>query len=335
LVESVLRGEAANRLHSIDGVMDLELIGTVPVSAVVATRDRSEILRRTLQSLAGQNTHPSEVIIVDASATGETKILCSSKIQKSSVRLKWLYADQTGAAAQRNQGVSVARHEVVWFFDDDVIFEPHCVERLWQALQSDSRIGGVNAMITNQTYGTPRAVSRFMFKWMSGHKEPSYAGRMIGPAINLLPEDRDDIPEIVPVDWLNLGCTMYRREALPDPPFPAKFTGYSLMEDVALSLEVGKKWKLANARTARIFHDSQPADYKSSQRAISCMQLTNRYFVMTQILNKRGFSDHLRLLVWELFQLMSMLARSETRGKVIGMLRGQLEAVARILKNRR
>lgn len=43
------------------------------------------------------------------------------------------------------------QHEVVGFFDDDIIFEPHCVARLWRALRSDSGLGGVNAMITEQS----------------------------------------------------------------------------------------------------------------------------------------------------------------------------------------
>jgi len=57
---------------------------------------------------------------------------------------------------------------------------------------------------------------------------------------------------------------MYRREAIPSPPFPEHFSGYSMMEDLTLSLVVGRKWKLANARTARIYHDSQPGTHKSN-----------------------------------------------------------------------
>src|SRR5437868_3995529 len=104
-------------------------------------------------------------------------------------------------------------------------------------------------MILNQHYGRPGLVSRIIFTLMNGRREKSFAGRVIGPGINLLPEDRQDLPEVVPVDWLNLGCTIYRREALPDPPFRSNFTGYSLMEDLTLSLEVGKTWNLANVRT--------------------------------------------------------------------------------------
>ena len=43
-------------------------------------------------------------------------------------------------------------------------------------------------------------------------------------------------PEVASVEWLNTTCTIYRGEALPSPPFCNQFTGYSLMEDLALSL---------------------------------------------------------------------------------------------------
>ena len=185
-------------------------------------------------------------------------------------------------------------------------------------------------MITNQQYTTPGRSTQFVFRLLNGKSEPSYAGRVIGPAINLLPEDRDDLPEIVPVDWLNTTCTMYRREALPDPPFPAQFSGYSLMEDLALSLEVGKKWKLANARTARIIHESQPADYKSDELSRSCMELVNRHFVMTRIMARRGLIDYLKLAVWELFSTASAVTDKRRCLALLYILRGKWRALRQI-----
>ena len=161
-----------------------------------------------------------------------------------------------------------------------------CFARLWSALKSDRGLGAVNAMITNQRYQAPGRISRLMFRLMAGAPQVSYAGRVLGPAVNLLPEDRDDLPEVVPVEWLNTACTLYRREALPDPPFPAQFHGYSLMEDLTLSLTVGKRWQLANARTARIFHDSQPgiAQVRSSNSVGDA--ILNRHYVMTDMLGR-------------------------------------------------
>jgi len=166
---------------------------------------------------------------------------------------------------------------------------------------------------------------------MAGRAERSYAGRVLGPAVNLLPEDSDDLPEIVPVEWLNTTCTLYRREALPDPPFPDHFTGYSLMEDLTLSLTVGKCWKLANARTARIYHDSQPGTHKSDPALLAKMQLINRHFVMTRILGRDGFSDYVKLVLFELFSVASSLQSRSGRATVALGLWGRVEALRRMV----
>lgn len=306
----------------------------IPASAVVPTRHRAQVLARTLNSMLAQQTLPSELIVVDASEDGETR----KEVEAFSVkigagcRVRWLRADAAGAAVQRNQGVAAATQPVIWFLDDDIVLEPECVLRLWRALQSSPDIGGANAMITNQRYHPPGPASRCMFRLLGG-KGPSFAGKILGPVVNLLPEDRADLPEVVPVEWLNTTCTMYRREALPDPPFPAHFTGYSLMEDVTLSLLVGRRWRLVNARTARILHDSQPGEHKSDPQAVARMQLLNRHYVMTQVLHRRGIIAWARLCLWELFGLVSS---GLTRGGLklfIPALKGRLSAILQIIRS--
>jgi glycosyltransferase involved in cell wall biosynthesis len=238
----------------------------------------------------------------------------------------WLRATTLGAAAQRNQGVATATQPFIWFFDDDILFEPECVARLWRAIEADPGLGGVNAMITNQRYQAPGRISRAVFALINGRNESTFAGRLLGPAVNLLPEDRDDLPDVVPTEWLNTTCTIYRREALPDPPFDSIFTGYSMMEDLTLSLRVGKRWRIANARTARVFHDSQPGVHKADVAALAEMELVNRHYVMTQVLEKTRARDYAGLLIWEAFQLVSC---SSTGARLCGKLRALRQRRAR------
>lgn len=308
----------------------------ISVSAVVPTRNRSQPLARMLAGLRQQSALPAELIVVDASDDTETKRIVdqhSASIPIGCTAL-WTKAKHTGAAVQRNQGVAAASQPFILFCDDDVVFEPECVMRLWDALARDIELGGVNATIVNQQYHPPGLVSRVMFTLMNGRAASTFAGRAIGPAVNLLPEDREDLPEVVPVDWMNLGCTIYRREALPDPPFLIRFGGYSLMEDLALSLEVGKNWKLANVRTARLFHDSQSGDYKSDPRALSSMELTNRHHVMTAIMGKRSLADYARLGLWELFSLVSTLQDKKGRKRLPAAIAGKWDGLRQIISAR-
>jgi GT2 family glycosyltransferase len=303
----------------------------LPATVVIPTRNRAAALRRTLESLAAQTAQPAELLIVDASDDESTRVSCvDTSIAGLASAVLWQPAEVPGAASQRNQGVRFCTQPLIGFFDDDILFEPMCLARLWESMNSDRGLGGVNAMITNQRYQSPGRISRLLFRLMAGRSESSYAGRVLGPAINLLPEDREDLPEVVPTEWLNTTCTLYRREALPDPPFPLWFRGYSLMEDVTLSLTVGEHWRLANARTARIYHDSQPGSHKSDPRAIAEMHLVNRHYVMTTILGRDRFTDYIKLIIFELYSLASSLRSSSGRATVGLALRGRLGALRRI-----
>jgi len=308
----------------------------LPVAVVIPTRDRPTALRRTLQSLAEQSAQPAELSIVDASTNGSTRSLCEEEsIPKLRSAVSWWRADLAGAASQRNQGVRSCSQPVIGFMDDDILFEPDCFVRLWRALQSDDRIGGVNAMITNQCYQPPGRISQIVFRLLDNRPPSSYPGGVLGPAVNLLPQDREDLPEVVPVEWLNTTCTLYRREALPDPPFPDHFKGYSLMEDVSLSLIIGRCWKFANARTARIYHDSQPGSHKANPELIAEMQLVNRHYVMTQVLGRSRISDYLKLFLFELFSLISTLQVPSGRMVFGPALRGKARASWFIARKRR
>jgi GT2 family glycosyltransferase len=315
--------------HDTIGLTHHELIN---VSAVVATTSRAGPLGRTLQNLVKQSSHPFEIIFVDASDDSRTREICEIGVPGLRSKIHWTRAKNIGAGVQRNQGVLIAAQDIIWFFDDDIVFEQDCVSGLWNALRGDDDLGGVSALISNQRYQQPGALSRFMFTLMNGRAEKSFAGKVIGPAVNLLPEDHADLPEVVPVEWLNTTCTMYRREALPNPPFDSFFEGYSFMEDVALSLRVSQGgWKLANVRTAKIFHDSQSGDHKADIADRSRMELANRHYIMEEILRKRSSLDYARLALWELFTISSTLASPSGWKKILPMISGKWSALRQLL----
>ena len=307
----------------------------LPISAVVATRHRPHALRRTLTSLAAQSAQPAEVIIVDASTGDETAQVCAAPPAGLLSELRWVRANTAGAAAQRNQGVELAQYEVIWFHDDDVEFRADCVARLWSALAADPGLGGVNAMIENQRYHPPGRISRCLFRLLHGRAEESYAGKMIGPACNLLPEDRPDLPEVQPMEWLNTTCTMYRRAALPAPVFPPLFVGASTLEDAALSLMVRRQWRLANARTARIFHDHLGGDHKRNAAELAEMELVNREYLMAELLGRQRASDYAKLALLQLFNIAAGLQSWWAWRQLPAVLRGKLRGAWIIWQRRR
>jgi len=305
---------------------------TIPVSVVIATKDRPVYLKATLDSFAGQSVIPLEVVIIDGSESDDSRRVCG-ETQWPFV-IAYELAVVNGAAAQRLQGVEKTKGDFIWFADDDIVLEPFCAERLWNAFLLFPETGAVNAMITNQRYTPPGTLTRFMYRMIDGSSRSSYAGRLIGPAWNLLPEDDDSLPEYVPCEWLNTTCTIYRRSALPTPIFDDFFKGYSLMEDVAVSATMARHHLLLNARTARIFHDSQPGSHKDNVRLVAEMSLVNRYYVMVRILQRSGVRYVLKLMALEAFGLITSLRTARAWTFLPQVLLGKFDGWLKIIRMR-
>ena len=318
----------------------------LPVSVVIPTADRRDALAKCFETVFAQDVRMKEIVVVDASEGRETEALCKSingtknssrepfSRELSDTRLIYLRARARGAACQRNEGVAMVNQPFILFMDDDVELQQDCIAKLWHAIMSDRDIGGVSSMIINQKYYNPGFASRVLYRLVSGERCESFAGRCLGPVLALLPEDREDLPEVVPVEWLNTTCTLYRREALPEPVFPGHFTGYSMAEDINLSLIVGKKWKLVNARTARIFHNSRSGPYKPKGTEFSKMALVNRHYIMTQTLGRRSVLDYVKLALVEAFGIITPLRLPKAWLELPSVLLGKLQAISVIVLGR-
>lgn len=299
---------------------------SIPVSAVIATKDRPEKLANLFRSIRAQDVSLAEVVVVDASADGRTKALCDGPEAPQSTR--WMQATNVGAACQRNEGVATATQPHVLFADDDVVLEGGCLRALWEALQSDPGIGGVDAIITNQCYHPLGRISRTFYTWLNGAPLHSFAGRLVAGVAAFHPEDRLAVAGLEKTDWLATACVLYRHAALPDPPFDPFFTGYSYAEDLAMSLIVARKWRLANTSRARAYHDATPGSHRLGAREFARMSLVSKHYILTKVIGKNGVSDYLKWCAFEAFSLASLLRTSKGRrqwpaavcGKALGIL---------------
>jgi glycosyltransferase involved in cell wall biosynthesis len=273
------------------------------ISVIIPTYNRQEVLIRTLKSISNQDYLPAEIIIIDASEA-LTNLPTPINIQVAS-KIIHVPAQVKGAASQRNQGIELASHAIIGFFDDDILLEDQCLHWLYQGIVENTNCGGVSALITNQSYHSLGMFSRLFYRLLGADTSKSLAGKCIGPAVTFLPENNPQLPNYVEMQWLNAGCTLYRRKALPNPVFDTHFTGYSLMEDLALSLRVRKKWILLNATKSKIFHDSQFNFEKNSILINSEMELVNRYYIMKYLLNKDSMRDRFQLILQQVFNAIA------------------------------
>ena len=105
-----------------------------PLSVVVRTRNRPELLKEALQSLAGQAARPEQVVVVNDGGASPRSI---AEAFRSSFEVT---VDESpsrqGRSAAANRGVHAATRELVAFLDDDDLCYPDHVERLVRAQRS-------------------------------------------------------------------------------------------------------------------------------------------------------------------------------------------------------
>ncbi|MCX6856067.1 MAG: glycosyltransferase [Verrucomicrobia bacterium] len=299
----------------------------LPITAIIATRNRASFCRDLLKSISQQDQSLAEIIFCDSSDDDSTRNTIGSSAH-------YLPATERGAAPQRNQAILAASQPFVLIMDDDITLEPNCFSSLWSVMQSIPPAGGVTATIVNEAYTVPGRWTKALLKWFEGGRErATYAGACVGPGYTFWPADDANQAEAVPVEWMGTGMALYRRELLPTPPFPSIFHGASLCEDLALSLNVAKRAPLFQASRARYIHLNAGGDHKANVRKMASMNLVNRHYVMTQVMGKCALGDYVQFAVMIAFGMIAPLKRGHL-GVFINQLLGSAQGCAKILSQR-
>lgn len=102
-------------------------------SIIVATRNRAEILKRSLEAMQNQEFPEYEIIVVNDASTDET----SEILKKFNVRAIDLKKN-LGPAAARNIGIKDSRYEVVVVIDDDCVPEKDWLKKLIAGFSADN-----------------------------------------------------------------------------------------------------------------------------------------------------------------------------------------------------
>ncbi|HET7101593.1 MAG TPA: polysaccharide deacetylase family protein [Terriglobia bacterium] len=90
----------------------------VKCSVIIPTRQRSAVLRQTLESLDRQTEKDFEVIVVVDGEDAETRSLAEAC--KAAFPLRWIFVpEHKGQASARNIGAAAAESDILIFLDDD------------------------------------------------------------------------------------------------------------------------------------------------------------------------------------------------------------------------
>ena len=110
----------------------------LPISIIIATRNRQPLLARTLQALAQQSwpREQFEIVIADNGSTDDTRAaIGAAAAAPGAPSITYLYVGEPGKSAAVNRALDAARGALLAFTDDDVDPEPQWLERLHAAAE--------------------------------------------------------------------------------------------------------------------------------------------------------------------------------------------------------
>lgn len=253
-------------------------------SIVIATYERAAALRNALDSVAAQTRPPQAVIIVDASAGEESR----AAAEAFPLPMVYRRAEQASAALQRNQGFREVKTPLVAFIDDDVVLAPEVFEKLCAVFELRPDTAGVAARMNGAAHPMPRGLLWWYYRLQAGFAHPHFGGRLFGPAINCFPCYEAATDELIPADWLNLGCVLFRTDRFGEELFP-RFDGYSFGEDVHLSARMKRHGPLYFHAGARYDHFPAGSPAKANAFRSAQMSARHRRLIAREILGLTGW----------------------------------------------
>lgn len=94
---------------------------TVPISIVIPTYDRGDVLLQTVRALLALSEPAAEVLIVDQTPAPPAPVADQLGAWDRTGRIRWLRLDRPSIPHAMNIGLQSARSPLVLFLDDDVV----------------------------------------------------------------------------------------------------------------------------------------------------------------------------------------------------------------------
>lgn len=125
------------------------------LSVIVPTRNRSALLARLLDSLAGLDYPRWEAIVVDDGSTDDTAAV-AERYRNGGMPLTYLYQPWSKMGAARNLGLEQAKGTIAAFTDDDCLVDPGWLGAIAEAFVRHPEAAGVQGKtVTNHAAMTP------------------------------------------------------------------------------------------------------------------------------------------------------------------------------------
>ncbi|MBU1003137.1 MAG: glycosyltransferase family 2 protein [Proteobacteria bacterium] len=222
-------------------------------SVIIPTYHRPKELRDCLESLLAQTVKPLEVIVVDDGNLEEVPF--KQEFLDAGIGFVYHKKDRPGLTESRNAGIELAKGEIIFFLDDDVILFPDYLEQILSVYsENQGFVAGVGGLEDNKPPLRPRDYIKRAFElpflaWglREGKVLPSGFCTQFG-------ESPFPLRKVTQVDFLLGGVSSYHRDVFREFSFTERYREYGLGEDKDFSVAVSRRHPLYLNPKARLVH---------------------------------------------------------------------------------
>jgi GT2 family glycosyltransferase len=204
-----------------------------PVGVVIATRNRSDSLMRTLRHLRDLPERP-EILVVDNASTDDTRV----RLTRDFPQVRVLALPVNLGALARTHGVRALRTPYVAFSDDDSWWAPGALDRAARLMDSHPQVGLISARTLVGPTQEPDPLNDVL------------AASPLGPA--------DDLPGTQVLGFLACACVVRREAYLSTGGFhPLLFFGG---EETLLAYDLAARgWAVTHCPDVVAHHHPDPS----------------------------------------------------------------------------
>lgn len=299
-----------------------------PISAIMPTVGRPQLLKLCLDSLARQTVPVTEVVVVHCGYDEKTPALTSDPCwSEAGLNVRYFHYPERNCAQQRNFAIKEARFDNLLLVDDDVEVDPHWAEELFKPIWADPSVGATMGRLVNQPMASPTWFWRIYRTVLHGRTKGFEPGRLIGAALpNGFPTTAADP---IACEWIGGGASALRRAAFESVGgFASFFEGSSPGEDLDLGFRLSRVWKVYYVPSARCIHHQAESGREASDQH-QYLSMRSRFGILTFTMGKRRHVALAHIALWALVQFLSEVAslrhgilRSDLPRAWSGRLRG-------------
>tara|TARA_X000000950_G_scaffold235853_1_gene286402 strand:+ start:1352 stop:2236 length:885 start_codon:yes stop_codon:yes gene_type:complete len=256
----------------------------IKISIIIPTKDRPELLRKTLVFLKKNKNFFNEVMIVDSSKKYNFKKNIET-IQYLNFKVKHFYS-KPSTSLQRNIGLKKLSKasNYVMFLDDDVDFKKHALKNMKNFILNNRDYAGYgfNLMLKYNSWTNSFKTNLILNYFDLYSNKPGKVSKSgwHSKAINLKKNTF--------VDWLPTQAVIYNKKTIKDRFFYLGFGSYSYLEDLEFSYTLSKKKRLIIVSNAKYKSDN---DVNRNFFLFGKKELVNRYIFLKR--NKLKYSKFL------------------------------------------